>query len=84
MLPLLVSQVESLKSQIDRLAAFIMEEVPGEPSQNEGAVDTAIRVIRELRAWKNERTCFGVQDDRIGGWNDSDTSARALSHGGAK
>lgn len=34
--------------QIDRLAQFIMNEVPGEPSQSEGAVDCAIRVIREL------------------------------------
>ena len=33
--------------EIRRLAQFIMEEVPGEPSQSEGAVDTAIRLIRE-------------------------------------
>jgi len=37
---------ETLQSQIDRLARFIMEEVPGEPSQSEGAVDTAIRIMR--------------------------------------
>lgn len=35
-------------SQIDRLAQFIMSEVPGEPSsQSEGAVDCAIRWMRE-------------------------------------
>lgn len=41
---------ESLNSQVDRLAKFIMAEVPGEPSESQGAVDTAIRIIRELRA----------------------------------
>jgi hypothetical protein len=33
--------------QIQRLANFIMHEIPGEPSQSEGAVDTAIRLLRE-------------------------------------
>lgn len=33
-------------SEIDRLAAFIMNEVPGEPSASGSAVDTAIRLIR--------------------------------------
>ena len=51
---------ETAKSQIDRLGKFIMDEVPGEPSRSEGAVDTAIRIIRELRAEKNERTVFGA------------------------
>ena len=36
---------ESLESQIERLATFIMDNVPGEPSQSEGAVDTAIRLL---------------------------------------
>jgi len=39
---------ESPKSQIERLANFIMAEVPGEPSQSEGAIDTAIRIIRQF------------------------------------
>jgi hypothetical protein len=38
--------VETPREQVSRLAVFIMTEVPGEPSQNEGAVDTAIRLIR--------------------------------------
>lgn len=38
---------ESPQQQIDRLAKFIMEEVPGEPSEDQGAVDTAIRLIRD-------------------------------------
>ena len=31
--------------QIDKLAKFIMENIPGEPSESEGAVDTAIRLL---------------------------------------
>jgi len=38
---------ETAQQQIDRLARFIMEEVPGEPSQSQGAVDTAIRLLRK-------------------------------------
>jgi hypothetical protein len=38
---------ENAQAQIDRLASFIMHEVPGEPSQSQGAVDTAIRIIRD-------------------------------------
>ncbi|MBI1620314.1 Lar family restriction alleviation protein [Aquamicrobium zhengzhouense] len=34
-----------LERGIDRLAAYIMENVPGEPSENQGAVDTAIRLL---------------------------------------
>lgn len=37
---------EEPHSQVERLAEFIMDEVPGEPSQSEGAVDTAIRWMR--------------------------------------
>lgn len=33
-------------AQVDVLAKFILNEIPGEPSQNEGAVDTAIRLLR--------------------------------------
>ena len=36
------------QAQIDKLANFIMAEVPNEPSQSEGAVDTAIRIIATL------------------------------------
>jgi hypothetical protein len=37
------------EGQIDTLANFILHSVPGEPSQSQGAVDTAIRVITTLR-----------------------------------
>lgn len=36
---------ESLESQVARLADFIAAHVPGEPSQSEGAVDTALRIL---------------------------------------
>lgn len=47
---------ETLESQVDRLANFIMAEVPGEPSQSEGAIDTAIRIIRTLQARVEEKS----------------------------
>lgn len=36
-----------LDEQISQLANYIMQNVPGEPSRSEGAVDTAIRLLRE-------------------------------------
>lgn len=41
---------DALDTQIERLANYIMAEVPGEPSRSEGAVDTAIRVMARLAA----------------------------------
>lgn len=38
---------EPLDAQVDRLAKFIMAQVPGEPSQSEGAIDTAIRLLSQ-------------------------------------
>ena len=37
---------ESAEDQVRRLAEVIMDEIPGEPSQSQGAVDTAIRLLR--------------------------------------
>jgi hypothetical protein len=37
---------EPLEDQTERLANFIVEHVPGEPSANEGAIDTALRLLR--------------------------------------
>lgn len=45
--PLGTSAAPDLDAEIDRLARFIIAEVAGEPSQSEGAVDTAIRIIRK-------------------------------------
>ena len=43
-----IEKGENALAQIDELATFILEEVPGEPSRSEGAVDTAIRLLRQL------------------------------------
>ena len=40
--------------QITTLAQFIMDEVPGEPSENQGAVETIIRVVREQQQWETD------------------------------
>ena len=45
---------EPLHGQIDRLAKVIIDEIPGEPSENEGAVDTAIRLLRAAYIGKVE------------------------------
>ncbi|KKN17533.1 hypothetical protein LCGC14_0964910 [marine sediment metagenome] len=50
--------------QIERLASFIMEEVPGEPSASEGAVDCAIRILREKMATKACLHCGGPVQER--------------------
>ena len=38
---------ETAQEQVDRLSEFILAEVEGEPSESQGAVDTAIRLLRE-------------------------------------
>lgn len=43
-----------LERGIDRLAAYIMENVPGEPSENQGAVDAAIRLLGKNAALERE------------------------------
>ncbi len=40
------AETKRLAKQIQTLADFIMREIPGEPSQDQGAVDTAIRLLR--------------------------------------
>lgn len=41
-----ITPPNALVEQIEKLSNFILNEVPDEPSENEGAVDTAIRLIR--------------------------------------
>jgi hypothetical protein len=43
----LMDSHQKLANEIDKLAEFILTEVEGEPSENEGAVDTAIRLLKE-------------------------------------
>ena len=56
----LEEKVDTAEEQIDRLANFIMSEVPGEPSQSEGAVDCAIRIIR--RAVEERKEIFPLEE----------------------
>lgn len=37
------------QEQINKLAEFIIAEVPGEPSRSESSVECIIRVVRELQ-----------------------------------
>jgi hypothetical protein len=37
------------EDQIKKLTDFIMHNIPGEPSESEGAVDTAIRLLTKLK-----------------------------------
>jgi hypothetical protein len=48
--------------QITNLATFIASEIPGEPSQSEGAIDTAIRIMRE------QRTAIQTAARRLAKW----------------
>ena len=45
-------QTAALSDQIGRLADFILREIPGEPSQSQGAVDTAIRLLKQTAVLK--------------------------------
>lgn len=48
-------EIESLEDQIERLASAIMGLDVGEPSRNEGAVDCAIRMLKDSYGAKSER-----------------------------
>ena len=39
----------SAKQQVNKLGDYIMENIPGEPNQSEGAVDVAIRLLEKYR-----------------------------------
>lgn len=43
-----------LDHQINKLASFIVTDIPGEPSASEGAIDAAIRIMSEQRAAINQ------------------------------
>lgn len=44
--PYHLGEPESLEDQVGRLAAYIVTNIGGEPSQSQGAIDTAIRVLK--------------------------------------
>lgn len=64
----------TLKAQVNQLATFIMENIEGEPSQSEGAIDTAIRIMAKQKAQVKElregvatikRLSFGFYNDNL-------------------
>lgn len=57
--PWLLEQLDQRSGQIDTLASFIMQEVEGEPSESQGAVDTAIRIITQLQERVRELEAAG-------------------------
>lgn len=74
------------EANLIRLAAVIMDEFPGEPSASEGAIDCAIRLLRERNAfWLLVRDLVPIRksiagdDDRkiVQGWNECLTYLRA-------
>lgn len=58
--------IADLHGQIDKLANFIMREVPGEPAKSEGAVECAMRVISVLqqRVAQLERKLVSMTESR--------------------
>jgi len=57
-------QFIALREQVGKLGDFIMANVPGEPSENEGAVDCAIRIITQLREQLKEAQEFNSTHNR--------------------
>lgn len=59
-------ELNELPDQIKRLAHFIIQNFPGEPSQNEGAVDTAIRLMTKQQKTIDDLS-FGIRNvaDRL-------------------
>jgi len=55
--------IDELVGQLDKLAQFIVEHVPGEPSQSEGVVDTAIRLLSRLTALEGALERYGKHDE---------------------
>ncbi len=55
---------KKMEEQIDGLADFIMKDVEGEPSQNQGAIETAIRIIKELQQKNNKLQCE-LEQERV-------------------
>jgi hypothetical protein len=59
-----------LQSQINKLANFIMAHVEGEPSQSEGAVDTAIRLL----------VAYNQQAQQVAGYQEALEKIQAMYH----
>lgn len=55
-------KVGVFEKQIDKLAAAIVDNVPGEPSRSEGAVDTAIRLLKAYAKLGTPEQCSTALD----------------------
>ena len=73
------TEKESLKSQVDRLANFILEHCEGYPNKNEGAIDCAIRIIKAYATQrvkeanrKQRNLCADEYRKNIGRQSDTD------------
>ena len=69
-------------NEIDKLAGYIIQAIPGEPSRSEGAAATALRLLRKYRA-----ALLAIRRDlreagslSAGARNALDEAAWALSH----
>ncbi len=58
--------VEPLEAQVERLAQFIVENVPGGLSRSEGAIDTAIRLLGGRMV--EPLPAFGIDLNRLRVW----------------
>ncbi|WGH22010.1 hypothetical protein [Gordonia phage MerCougar] len=64
----LIGTGRRLRAQIDNLGQWIIDNVDGEPSRSEGAVDTAIRVMRRLIEERNEHQVNTRKIERLSEW----------------
>ncbi|QXN73308.1 hypothetical protein SEA_BONUM_3 [Gordonia phage Bonum] len=65
-----------LRAQIDHLAQWIVDNVDNEPSVSEGAVDTAIRIMRRLTEERNEHQIDTNKIERLAEWISKNIPAR--------
>lgn len=74
---------ESLSRQIERLGDFIMREVPGEPSQSEGAVDTAIRWMRSAlsQGWQTMNSAPKDRTRKVLAWRETEALSAHIELG---
>ena len=66
--PETAAERDRLRGQIDQLADFIMAKILGEPSQSQGSVDTAIRIMTNQQAVNAEllKAAQKVVEDKQG------------------
>jgi hypothetical protein len=71
--------MSELDKQIGKLAGFIIAEIAGEPNQSEGAVDCAIRIMRDNQA---ELAALRKVAEAAEAWANTDTHWEAAEKEG--